>query len=72
MNRKYVVVLSQEQREYLQRVISCGTSPARAIRRAQILLKSDTSSQGPAWSYQKIRDYPRVLDGEGEALKWLS
>lgn len=56
MNRKYVVVLSQEQREYLHRVICCGTAPARAIRRAQILLKSDTSPQGPAWSYKQIME----------------
>jgi len=52
--KKYEVVLSEEQRQYLQRLISCGSAPARAIRRAQILLKSDTSSQGPAWSYQEI------------------
>ena len=54
MNQKYVVVLDEEQRGYLHGLISSGTAPARAIRRAQILLKSDTSPQGPAWSYRQI------------------
>ena len=38
---KYIVQLSDEERKGLQRIVSTGTSPARMIRRAQILLKSD-------------------------------
>ena len=38
---KYIVQLSDEERNGLQRIVSTGTSPARMIRRAQILLKSD-------------------------------
>lgn len=41
--KKYVVVLTQEQREYLHRLVSSGRAPARAIRRAHILLKSACS-----------------------------
>jgi len=54
--KKYEVVLNEEQREYLQRLISSGSAPARAIRRAYILLKSDTSSEGPGWSYKEIME----------------
>ena len=46
--------MKEEQRQYLQRLISSGSAPARAIRRAYILLKSDTSPQGPGWSYKEI------------------
>lgn len=54
MNRKYIVQLTEEERLQLQRIISSGTAPARKIRRAQILLKSDSSPEGPNWSYQAI------------------
>ena len=53
MNRKYVVVLSAEQREYLETLTSSGTLPARQMKRAQILLKSD---QYFDWSYEQIAD----------------
>ncbi len=52
--KKYEVVLNEEQRQYLQRLISRGSAPARSIRRAYILLKSDTSSEGAGWSYKEI------------------
>ena len=54
MNRTYVVQLTEEERSQLQQIISSGTSPARKIRRAQILLKSDSRTQVPNWSYQAI------------------
>jgi hypothetical protein len=54
MNRKYIVQLSDEERAQLQQMIASGTASARKIRRAQILLKSDSSPKGPNWSYQAI------------------
>ncbi len=54
MNRKYVVKLTEEERLQLQKIISAGTTSARKIRRAQILLKSDSSPEGPNWNYQAI------------------
>ncbi len=54
MNRKYVVQLTEEERSQLKQIISSGTAPARKIRRAQILLKSDSSPEGPNWGYQAI------------------
>jgi transposase len=38
---KYVVQLNENERHDLQRLVSTGQAPARKIRRAQILLKSD-------------------------------
>lgn len=54
MKRKYVVELTDEQRQYLENLITSGISPARKQTRARILLKSDSSEKGPNWSYQKI------------------
>jgi hypothetical protein len=50
MNRKYVVVLTEAQRERLRKLISAGTAPARMLNRARILLKTDRgehSGDGP-------------------------
>jgi len=100
MNVKYVVRLTDEERYQLKQIISSGEAPARKIRRAQILLKTDCGEGGPGWGYHEIceafdvaqmtvmqirkdyvqggieavlqrkspnREYPKRLDGEGEA-----
>jgi transposase len=54
MNRKYVVELTDEHRQYLDNLITSGIWPARMQTRARILLKSDTSEKGPNWSYKKM------------------
>ena len=54
MNQKYVVKLTDEQKQHLEKLITSGTSPARMLTRARILLKSDQSKNGPNWSYEKI------------------
>ncbi len=54
MNQKYHVILTEPERYQLQHLVSSGTAPARKLRRAQILLKSDSSVGGPSWSYQAI------------------
>jgi hypothetical protein len=51
MNRKYLVVLNEEQKQNLEKIISSGIYPARQIKHAQILLKSD---QNVNWSYDQI------------------
>lgn len=48
--KKYIVQLSQEQRQTLQQIVASGVAPARKIMHAQILLKADSSEAGPAWS----------------------
>lgn len=56
MNRKYDVRLTEEQRQHLEKLISSGTSPARLLTRSRILLKTDSSENGPNWTYEKIVD----------------
>jgi homeodomain-containing protein len=53
MNTKYPVVLSEEQRQHLEKLTSSGKVAARQIKRAQILLKSDVQVN---WSYERIMD----------------
>lgn len=53
MNRKYEVVLSEEQRQHLEKLTSSGKISARQMKRAQILLKSDGLVN---WSYERIME----------------
>lgn len=53
MNTKYIVDLSEEQRQHLEKITSSGNASARQIRRAQILLKSDLRAN---WSYEQIKE----------------
>lgn len=53
MNTKYVVVLNEEQQQYLEKITSSGKVPARQMKRAQILLKSDVQTN---WSYERIME----------------
>lgn len=53
MNTKYPVALREEQRQYLEKITSSGNAPARKLRRAQILLKSDVQTN---WSYEQIQE----------------
>lgn len=62
MNRKYEVQLTESERYQLKQLISSGTAPARKVRRAHILLKSDSSAGGLNWTYQEIREAFEVSD----------
>lgn len=53
MNTKYLVVLSEEQRQHLEKITSSGKVSARQMKRAQILLKSDVQVN---WSYERMRE----------------
>jgi hypothetical protein len=52
--KKYVVILSPEERERLVKLINTGKSSARLLMRARILLKADVSKAGEGWSDSKI------------------
>ena len=52
--KKYVVRLSGEERERLETLIRKGTSPARRVLKARILLKADVSEAGKGWSDNRI------------------
>ena len=55
MNKKYIVKLSDEERQRLGTLVSQGKAAARKIQRAWILLKADAALAGPAWSDEAIR-----------------
>jgi hypothetical protein len=44
MKKKYLVELTEEEREYLHKLISSGTAPARKLNRARILLKAEAQA----------------------------
>ena len=54
MTQRYLVKLTETERYQLKQLVSSGTTAARKVRRAHILLKSDCSEGGPNWSYQAI------------------
>jgi hypothetical protein len=54
MYQKYTVELSDEERQHLEKITSSGIAPARMVKRAQILLKSDSRGERTAWKYDQI------------------
>jgi Homeodomain-like domain len=52
--RKYLVKLSDEERERLTTLIQTGKHRARQLLKARILLKADASDAGAAWSDNQI------------------
>jgi transposase len=98
--KKYVVTLTEEERQELRAMVSRGKGAARKLMHARMLLKADASEGGARWDDRRIaaafevgtatverirklfveegvraarerrkprREYPRKLDGEGEA-----
>jgi hypothetical protein len=56
MKKKYPVILSEAEREYLKNLIAAGTAPARKLTHARILLKADQSPEGPGWVDEKVAE----------------
>ena len=54
--KKYVVTLSDEERERLNALIRMGKHPARQLTKARILLKADISEAGDGWSDSQIAE----------------
>jgi transposase len=54
MNQKYLINLPTEERQQREQLLSSGDAPARALKHAFILLKSDSSQAGPNWSYSQV------------------
>ena len=66
MQKKYVVRLSDEEREQLTQIVRKFNGASQKVRRAQILLKADVD--GPGWTDPPMRsavaDRPwRTCDG---------
>ncbi len=56
MPTKHIVRLSNEQRDRLDAFTRTGTRHVRALQHARILLLTDASEDGPAWSDEKVAD----------------
>jgi Homeodomain-like domain len=54
MNKKYIVRLSDEERDRCQQVIKALKGSSQKVRRAHILLKAD--ADGPGWPDAKIAE----------------
>ena len=52
--KKYVVTLSDDERDQLNAMINKGKYPARQLLKARILLKADASEAGEGWSDSQI------------------
>jgi hypothetical protein len=52
--KKYIVTLSEDERDQLVKAASAGKAAARELTRARILLKADSTPGGPAWTDQAI------------------
>ncbi len=50
MKKKYIVTLTQEERQMLQAMLSRGKAAARKLMHARILLKADAAPGGPGWN----------------------
>ena len=57
--KKYLVILTPAERDWLSGLVSAGRRSALTITRARILLKADQAPGGPAWEDQ---DIARALD----------
>ena len=51
MRKKCVVELTEQEREYLHKLISAGSAPARKLNRARILLKTDLGKHAEAEAF---------------------
>ena len=62
MKKKYLVELSEQEREYLHKLISSGTAPARKLNRARILLKADVTGKHAEAQALSDRQIARMLE----------
>ena len=54
MQKKYIVRLTEEEREICREVIKKLKGTSQKVRRAQLLLKAD--ADGPAWTDRQIAE----------------
>jgi transposase len=60
MHKRYVVMLKDEERASLERLIAAGMAPARKLTHARILLKADAQPGGPGWVDERIAEAVEV------------
>lgn len=56
MQKKYIVTLTEPEREQLKSLIAAGRGPARRLAHARILLKADQGVSGPAWRDEAVAE----------------
>ncbi len=54
MAKKYLVTLTNQERQELRQLVSAGKRSALTLTRARILLKADQAPGGPAWDDARI------------------
>ena len=60
MNHKYIVTLTEEERQELQKKKKKGKTQGYRIKHAQILLKLDEIPENQGWTYDKIKEAYRA------------
>jgi len=56
MHKAYRVKLADEERAYLEHLVSAGKAAARTLTHARILLKADEGPAGPNWTDETIAE----------------
>jgi transposase len=69
MKKKYLVELSEQQREYLHKLISSGSAPARKLNRARILLKADVGKHAEAQEALSDRQIAQMLESSIDTVQ---
>ncbi len=69
MRKQYVVTLTEQERGFLQDLISAGKGPARKLAHARVLLKADQGPEGPAWTDQRISQALEVSPSTIERIR---
>ncbi len=52
--KQYIVKLTEEERQLLEKMVSSGIEGVRKVNRARILLKADQGEFGPGWIDKQI------------------
>jgi len=66
---KYLVTLTETEREELKQLIAAGTSVARKVVFARIMFEADQSPEGPSWVDEAIAEAVGFLRKDGSS--WL-
>jgi transposase len=69
MATKYTVILSCDERTWLEEFTHKGRNAASKILQARALLQCDTSEAGPAWPVHKISEALGISEGTINNLK---
>lgn len=56
MNKKYIVRLTQQEKQELEQLIRVGKAAARKLTHARILLKADCNAEQGGWTDQAIHE----------------